>query len=390
MGKWLIGTLILFLVSCGNGNEETDETEPQTSETIELDESESEENNSIEVEEETDNSEVEDNGEEPEVETESDETNDTDTLANMSDEERREHYLTLLAAPDNVDEQVFENLELRGVHENTAAYGGRVNPGSTIELNLQDRRRDIDSSDEVEVNEDGFFAIDLYQYENIEGDEISLTINHDELSQPQEFILEVHSVAEGMEIITPVSDTSAYEEELLESLDLEGIPTIYPNTIATRGYLDRHLEAFFYQIDGAEISDAFMVFSQRDNEEGEILFSLEDYPEERQPIHYYAVGDGVIVTIEEEVEEMTPEAEQAAETIQNETDFSAEEESMTTVPNADIDMWNPDLNIRTTLSSDENGDVDFPNFEDFHEEGTMLYLTIRDEDGYTETIEVEF
>lgn len=163
----------------------------------------------------------------------------------------------------------------------------------------------------------------------------------------------------------------------------------------TTGYLGRHLEGFFYSIEGTEFSNAFMEFSQRDNDEGQINISLDDYPEAGQPITYYAIGDGVIATTEDTVEEMTPEAEQAAETIQNETDITIDESTsgettFTTVPNAEVSMWNPEAEVRTTLSSDENGEVVMPRPEEYNESGTTLYVTIRDEEGYTDTIEVEF
>lgn len=169
----------------------------------------------------------------------------------------------------------------------------------------------------------------------------------------------------------------------------------YPNTLVTTGYLGRHLEGFFYSIEGTEFSNAFMEFSQRDNDEGQINIALDDYPEAGQPITYYAIGDGVIATTEDTVEEMTPEAEQAAETIQNETDITIDESTsgettFTTVANAEVSMWNPDAEVRTTLSSDENGEVVMPSPEEYNEPGTTLYVTIRDEEGYTETIEVEF
>lgn len=382
----LLSTSSLVLFACGNGEDTEDSTDP----------TEVEEDNDTETEEEdtTEDEDVENEDSEANDETEIEEEED-DSLANMTDEERREHYLSMMVDPDVADEQVFEDLELRGVHENTIAYGGRVRPGATVELAIQDRRADIDSTDELEVNEDGFFALNLHQYENVEGDEIRLTLNHEEFAAPQEFILDMHGVAERMEVITPLSDTSTYEEELLSSLDLEELPNFYPNTFVTTGYLDRHLEGFFYSIEGTEFSNAFMEFSQRDNDEGQINIALDDYPEAGQPITYYAIGDGVIATTEDTVEEMTPEAEQAAETIQNETDITIDESTsgettFTTVANAEVSMWNPDAEVRTTLSSDENGEVVMPSPEEYNEPGTTLYVTIRDEEGYTETIEVEF
>ena len=387
----LLSTSSLVLFACGNGEDTEDSSDPESVEPTDV-----EEDNDTEIEEEgiTEDEDAENEASEANDETEIEEEDD-DSLANMTDEERREHYLSMMVDPDAADEQVFEDLELRGVHENTIAYGGRVRPGATVELDIQDRRADIDSTDELEVNEDGFFALNLHQYENVEGDEIRLTINHEEFASPQEFILDMHGVAEGMEVITPLSDTSAYEEELLSSLDLEELPNFYPNTLVTTGYLGRHLEGFFYSIEGTEFSNAFMEFSQRDNDEGQINISLDEYPEAGQPITYYAIGDGVIATTEDTVEEMTPEAEQAAETIQNETDITIDESTsgettFTTVPNAEVSMWNPEAEVRTTLSSDENGEVVMPRPEEYNESGTTLYVTIRDEEGYTDTIEVEF
>lgn len=384
----LLASSIVLLASCGNNEQESSEQTAIIEESAETsDPNDAEENGYTNGSEDDEN-----NGEN--LNDESTVEEQDGTLANMSEEERYAHYRSLANAPDRLDETVFENLELPGIHENTAAYGGRVNPGSTIEMEIYDRRGDLDSSSDLEVNKEGFFAVDLYQYESIEGDELTLHINHGELENEQLFILPIHPIEEGMDVIQPLSDTSEYEEQLLSTLDLDDIPTVYPNALNLRGSVGRHLEALLYSLGGDMQGDSFMAYSQRDNDEGDYL-RLDTYPEAGQRLTYYVVGDGVIASFEDEVEEMTPEAEAAAEIIRNETDFPIDTDSdgeltVRTIPNAEILTRNIEMGRATNLRSDENGEAVFPTPENFNEPGTTLYVTIRDEDGYTETIEIDF
>lgn len=364
-----LGTSSLLLFACGN-NEEP-ETNGDQVEVPDDQSSEGEENadeNDMNDDDSNGNDTNDENRNDTDTDNQDDEAgddqpdeneNENDTLANMTEEERVEHYRSLARDSDELDEAVFDHLELRGLHENTIIYGGRVNPGSTVYI-----FGDSGHSFDVTVNEEGFFS----------------------------FTLNTYNFAEGMDIIQPLSDTTQWQEQLLEEID--EFPEIHPNALIYEHAAGRELDALFYALEGEEMVNGYRLRLEEPNEEGEFLMNLLRYPEAGENVMYHVVADGVIATAERQVQELTSEIKEAGEAIQNETDITlqtdTEEAEFQTVPNASIIITFPYDQLREETQSDESGEFTFtlPSRAEDLESGDSIYFTIIDENGSSETVEV--
>lgn len=368
-----VGILSLFLFACGdNGQEDAG-------------------GQSDSVEEPTEPAETpdpDDNGENDDDESDDvTEEDQNDTLADMSEEERHEHYRSLMRNPEELDEAVFEYLELRGLHENTVIYGGRVNPGSTVHV-----FGDSGHASSVTVNEEGFFSIDLPDYIYSEREELPFVIEHDDLETSQAFVLPFHPAEEGMEVIEPLSDVSEWQEQL--SAEINEFPEVYPNVLYYEQAAGREIDALYFAIEGEEMTNGHFDGLEEPNTDGEYTIQFLRYPEVGETITYYVVADGTFFAVERKVQEMTSEVEQASEYIQNETEIvlqpGAEEETFQTIPNAKVvTTFSYDF-LREETYSDESGAFTFslPSRGEDLESGDSVYFTIENEDGYSETIEV--
>ena len=197
---FLISSALLVLTACGN--EGTSENEEPTEET-ELTESV----------EETDEQDNEQENEKPEENRTEDSENQIDEsseeqkevyiseLTEFSDEERRAHHEKLAdGPPEYVQEKVYEHLMLPGIHENTIRYQGRVNPGESVRISLINKEEPQEFIEDPEVTEDGYFTINLENYDLNVGQDIEVAITGGYPEQ-QNFVLTVNEAEEGMEDI---------------------------------------------------------------------------------------------------------------------------------------------------------------------------------------------
>ncbi|WP_147804716.1 hypothetical protein [Alkalicoccus halolimnae] len=120
-------------------------------------------------------------------------------IVSMSEEDREEHHRNLASDEQEHEEQVFEHLLLPGVHENTRSYGGRVAPEDVIrfEFPSTENRQRVDP----EVGEDGYFHVDMNEFEFSSEDVIMVRISGETYSREQVFELPVHPAEEGVEFI---------------------------------------------------------------------------------------------------------------------------------------------------------------------------------------------
>ncbi len=125
-------------------------------------------------------------------------------VATMSEKEREGRHRELAADEENLENKVFDHLMLPGLHENTVAYEGRVNPDDAIELFLAtaDDPPYLEDLDVVpEVDEEGYFSVDLRPYDLKNKAYLRVSI-HGDYSKTQVFDLPVFEADEGMESIS--------------------------------------------------------------------------------------------------------------------------------------------------------------------------------------------
>lgn len=121
-------------------------------------------------------------------------------LVSMSEEERETHHQSIAAEEDELTDEVFDNLLLPGVHENTKSYGGRVGPKDRIRFEFPDADNPENHSTVTPVlGEDGYFRVDMTQYDFSEGEIITVRISGEEYPHEQVFELPVYSAEEGVE-----------------------------------------------------------------------------------------------------------------------------------------------------------------------------------------------
>lgn len=226
----LLSTSSLLLFACGN-NEDTEEVNTSPDENIEVSdesiessnqndnqENESNENKSANEDEQTSNT---------DEEIEDDETqNNLSELVSMSNEERLMHHQNLGGST----ESVYENLMLPGIHENTRIYEGRINPDDNIIFEIPDAEASSER-DRItpEVSEDGYFLIEMEEYDFSVGDNIQVYITG---PYPHEegFSIPVLEAQDGMEEIRvrEVSENEDTSEHTIETSDtLESIAAQY-------------------------------------------------------------------------------------------------------------------------------------------------------------------
>lgn len=122
-------------------------------------------------------------------------------VVSMSDAERESYHRSLAAYEEDLSEKVFEQLLLPGVHENTTYYEGRVGSAEHVRLEYpgsQDilNRKSLDPT----VDEEGYFYIDMSQFELKAGESFVLRITGG-YPLEQVFELPVYEAQEGMEEI---------------------------------------------------------------------------------------------------------------------------------------------------------------------------------------------
>jgi uncharacterized FlaG/YvyC family protein len=125
-------------------------------------------------------------------------------VATMSIEAREGHHRELAADEENLENKVFDHLMLPGLHENTETYEGRINPDGAIELFLAtaDDPPYLEDLDVVpEVDEEGYFSIDLRPYDLKNKAYLRVSI-HGDYSKAQTFDLPIFEAEEGMESIS--------------------------------------------------------------------------------------------------------------------------------------------------------------------------------------------
>ncbi|QQK77527.1 hypothetical protein HUG15_19370 [Salicibibacter cibarius] len=140
-----------------------------------------------------------------EVEEVENQTNETESqlseIVDLNQEERRAHHEELAVKPEEISDEVYVDLLLSGIHENTEDYNGRVNSGDTIMFEFPDAENSADrSTEEAEVSEDGYFTIHVNSHEFKAGQDIRVYITNG-YSHEQVFELPVHEAEEGMEEI---------------------------------------------------------------------------------------------------------------------------------------------------------------------------------------------
>ena len=125
-------------------------------------------------------------------------------VAIMSDEEREEHHRELATDEESLENSVLDNLLLPGLHENTETYEGKMNPNDDIELFLAtaDDPPYLERLDDIpDIDEDGYFVINLYPYDLSNKAFLRISINGD-YSKAQTFDIPIFEAEEGMESIS--------------------------------------------------------------------------------------------------------------------------------------------------------------------------------------------
>lgn len=123
-------------------------------------------------------------------------------LVQMEQEDREAHHRNMARNPESLSDEVFHSLMLPGIHENTEKYGGRINPDDSIRI----ERVDVVEGEgrtivEPEVDEEGYFELELDEYAMSEGEYLIARITNDFYQEEQSFELLVHEPQEGMEDI---------------------------------------------------------------------------------------------------------------------------------------------------------------------------------------------
>jgi hypothetical protein len=219
----LLSTTSVLLFACGNGENSEMDNEGNNIQTEEnVDSVNSDENQNMEDnQEETETNENNTDQEQSESEGEPEETQDNQSelseIVSMTDEERLAHHQNLGGSTDSV----YENLLLPGIHENTRIYEGRINPGDSIIFEIPDAEASSErDSVTPEVSEDGYFLIEMAEYEFSVGDNIQVYITG---SYPHEegFSIPVHEAEEGMEEIRvrDVSESNDASEHTIKTND---------------------------------------------------------------------------------------------------------------------------------------------------------------------------
>lgn len=122
-------------------------------------------------------------------------------LINFSEEERRAHHENLAEGSEHISDKVYKDLMLPGIHENTESYEGRINPDDKIRFTFPDADRFVDrTSYDPEISEDGYFMINLAEYEFKAGQDILISITKG-YPEEQIFTITVNEAQEGMKDI---------------------------------------------------------------------------------------------------------------------------------------------------------------------------------------------
>lgn len=201
---WFLGVSSFLLFACGNNDQEETEPNETTEEITETydanDNAEDSVGNGTEDAEtsgENENNKANDDAEDSEIH---EQQNYLSELVSMNDEEREQHHRSLAIEGTELVDHVFDNLLLPGIHENTQFYEGRVNPEARVRIEFTES---IEMNDREtvnpEVSEEGYFEVDLHDYEFYEGDGIIVRLTEDGYPREQIFSIPVYETQDGME-----------------------------------------------------------------------------------------------------------------------------------------------------------------------------------------------
>lgn len=316
------------------------------------------------------------------------------STANQGDEKEYYKELAVLGGHDELDPDVLENLELRGIHENTLIYNGTVNPKYNVRFEFPQREgQNARDTIDPEVSEEGNFSISFSGQEFDTDDEIRFYISDGGLPHEQAFDLPVHAAEDGMEVIESNACTTSQEEAVLEEVTL---PDIYPDTRIYDPATADIVDNVHYSIDGEIFRhDLLMKSADDQNPEGNIFTVFDENPEAGQIFEFYIVADGVTAKIEKEVKELSEDEQQAVDAIIEETELpeiytdttsyegKTNSNADVTATNADQTSWKADLNI------DEDGNFTLPLEDHIEEAGETILFVITGENGVSTTIERE-
>lgn len=383
----------LFLFACGNDENESNDQEIEETEVEAPEQNETEEDE--DSSEETVENDEESNGDDQEDEVEEEP---------FDEEEMREYIRSLSDAPDAVDDRALDQLELRGIHENTELYEGRMDPNNNAYYWLPDGEGGHeDEMIDVEPNEEGYFTIefpDYFQQENFqEGETIRLMVVVPGQHREDDFYLPIHEEEAGMEMIESHTAPIEVKQELSQELELDY--PVYSTSFSYGSTLPSDIEKVV-----VEFQDQMLAVDSRNATDSQALeFSFGEYPELGETVTFHVPHEGYIVPVEQEVVEPDQEAVQAiqegttlpesfhADDLEEpDADHQPTRPALAeTVPNATVFVYRESEEAdRIQFGvADEEGNVEIPFIPDYPQEGEMIWITVRDENGVTETFEVE-
>lgn len=397
-------SFVLLLSACGDEEENTgqdiDETEVEAPD-------ETEDENG----EDPGDSDEASNGDSDEMETD-DENDEDDPDENeevaedepFDEEEMRDYIRSLSDNPDAVDDRALDQLELRGIHANTELYEGRMDPNNIAYYWLPDGEGGhLDEMIEIEPNEEGYFTLafpETIRPDNLqEGETIRLMVVVPGQHREDDFFLPVHEEEPGMEVIESHTASQEVKEGLAEEIEFDY--PIYSTGFSYGSTLHSDTDKL-----AVDFQDQLILVTGRGTDSSyDFEFSFTGYPTAGEFLTFYIPYDGYILPLEQEVMEPDQEAVQA---IQDATtlpeSFHADDLEEPdadhqpnrpaigeTIPNAMVFVSREVEESGEVLFStaDEDGRVEIPFHPDYPREGELIWITIRDENGVTETFEVE-
>ncbi|WP_040983993.1 hypothetical protein [Oceanobacillus jeddahense] len=298
---WLLAASSLLLFACGNdeaSQSENDSTE-ETAESQDVDEGQA-------------NGQDEENGSDEEIEenqTESDqnekgqqETYELSEIVDMSEEEKEAHHRELAVQEEHLMDEVFENLLLPGIHENTVYYEGRVGPEEQVQLEFPDGDNPADSTTvQPQTAAEGYFSVDLSDYPFSSGEAITVRITGG-YPQEQTFEIPVHEAEDGMEEVRVVerpeasddSEMEVSEIDTLESIAYQYGITVEELEVGTTLNVDGSTDTDSEADESAEANEEDSSESYEDYSNGRFGFSVE-YPSTFEADYMPANNDGIEV-----------------------------------------------------------------------------------------------
>lgn len=382
-----LSTSALLLFGCGNNEDNNSEKE-----VIEDSTQSSQPNESLQNEDTTEHE--KNNDEAANGMSES----DSQTENELDEKEMHEYVRSLAENPELVEKRALENIELRGIHQNTFIYNGRIHPDNNAFMQFEGDEGYSDDRIDLEVNEEGYFTVVFDEWDLESHAEILLTIAVPGTHREDVFHLPIHAAENGMEVIEAHNAPKSVKSDLSESLELNAI---YPTTLIYNSPFGGYARGLAYQM-----NDRFYTLSTPKGSGSNSTYfqtPFEEYPEAGQHITFFIPMNGFIVTVEKQVQEISEEAQEAIDRMHDQTEFPAIGKDKgepggngdstdfygKTVPNAHIAIGGKNQSGLASTGSNDTGEFTLSLYDPFPEKDDTLYFTIRDEDGYTETFEVK-